>query len=92
MLYTDGFKISDEVLVGYCQVSVKGKHMQVTNISLEGKLEIMDAELAPLSQALPELHNQGLQGEEIHIFVDSQAALKRLRKISLTRGQKISHE
>jgi ribonuclease HI len=38
----------------------------------------MDAELIAAYQALKDVQNEGLQGKEIHIFVDSQAALKRL--------------
>jgi ribonuclease HI len=43
----------------------------------------MDAELIAAYQALKDLQNQGLQGKEIRIFIDSQTALKRLKKISL---------
>jgi ribonuclease HI len=62
------------------------------NISLGKKLEIMDAKLAAVYQALQDLHNRGLQGKDIHVFIDSQAAIKRLQKISLTGGQKICYE
>jgi hypothetical protein len=33
-----------------------------------------------------------MQGEDIHVFIDSQAAIKRLQKISLTGGQKVCYE
>ena len=56
------------------------------------KLEIMDAELIAACRALQKMQSQGLQGEEIHVFIDSQAALKRLQKISLTGGQRICYE
>jgi ribonuclease HI len=62
------------------------------NISLGKKLEIMDAELAAVYQALHDLHNQGIQREDLHVFIDSQAAIKRLQKISLTGGQKVCYE
>jgi ribonuclease HI len=52
----------------------------------------MDAEPAAVHQALQDLHDQGLQEEDIHVFVDSQAALKRLQKVSLTGGQRVCHE
>ena len=52
----------------------------------------MDAELAAVYEALQNLHDRGLQGEDIHIFIDSQAAIKRLQKISLIGGQKVCHE
>jgi ribonuclease HI len=56
------------------------------------RLEVMDAELVAAYHTPKDFQNQGLQGKEIHAFVDSQTALKRLPKISLTRGQKICHE
>jgi ribonuclease HI len=52
----------------------------------------MDAELAAVHQALQDLQDRDLQGEDIHIFIDSQAAIERLQNISLTGGQKICHE
>jgi ribonuclease HI len=52
----------------------------------------MDAELAAVHQALQDLYDQGPQGEDIHVFIDSQAALKRLQKISLTGGQRVCYE
>ena len=51
----------------------------------------MDAELIAAYQALKRLRTD-LQGEEIHVFIDSQAALKRLQKISLTGSQKVCYE
>ena len=33
-----------------------------------------------------------MQGEDIHVFIDRQAALKRLQKVSLTGGQRICYE
>jgi ribonuclease HI len=92
LLYIDGSKIGDDVAAGYCQISVQGRYTQAKNISLGKKLEIMDAELAAVYQALHDLHNRGTQGEDIHVFIDSQAAIKRLQKISLTGGQKVCYE
>jgi ribonuclease HI len=80
------------VAAGYCQVSVQGRYIRAKNFSLGERLEIMDAELIAAYQALKDVQNQGLQGKEIHISVDSQAAMKRLQKISLAGGQKICHE
>ena len=42
----------------YCQISVQGRYTQAKNISLGKKLEIMDAELAAVYQALEDLHNR----------------------------------
>jgi ribonuclease HI len=80
------------VAAGYCQVSVQGRYIRVKNFSLEERLEIMDAELAAAYHAFKDVQNQSIQGKEIHVFVDSQAVLKRQQKISLTGGQKICHE
>jgi ribonuclease HI len=84
--------MGEDVAAGYCQISIQGRYTQAKNISLEKKLEIMDAELAAVYQALQNLHNQGPQGEDIHVFIDSQAAMKRLQKVSLTGGQKVCYE
>ena len=91
LLYTDGSKIGEDVAAGYCQVSVQGKYVQAKNFNLGEKLEIVDAELIAAYQALKRLRTD-LQGEDIYVFVDSQAALKRMQKISLTGGQRICYE
>jgi ribonuclease HI len=70
--------MGEGVAAGYCQISVQGKYTVAKNISLGNKLEIMDAELAAVYQALEDLYNRGMQGEDIHVFIDSQAAIKRL--------------
>jgi ribonuclease HI len=92
LLYTDGSKMGEEVAAGYRQISVQGRYTRAKNISLGKKLEIMDAELTAVYQALQDLHDRGIQGEDIHVFIDSQAAIKRLQKISLTGSQKVCHE
>jgi hypothetical protein len=46
LIYTNGFKIGEDVAAGYCQISVQGRCTQAKNISLRKKLEIIDAELA----------------------------------------------
>jgi hypothetical protein len=86
LLYTDGSKMGEEVAAGYCQVSVQGRYIRAKNFSLGQRLEIMDAEVVAAYHALKDVPNQGLQGKEIHVFVDSQAALKRLQNISFTGG------
>jgi hypothetical protein len=75
-----------------CQVSTQGKYVQAKNFGLGEKLEIMDAELIAAYQALSNLQSHSVQGEEIHVFIDSQAALKRLQNISLTGGQRVCYE
>jgi ribonuclease HI len=92
LLYTDGSKKGEEVAAGYCQVSLQGGYTQAKNISLGKKQEIMDAELAAIRQALQNLESQDVHRKEIHVFADSQAALKRLRTITLTGGQRVCYE
>jgi ribonuclease HI len=91
LLYTDSSKIGEDVAAGYYQISTQGKFIQAKNFSLGNKLEIIDAELIAAYQALGNLRSD-LQGEDIHVFIDSQAALKRLQKISLTGGQRICYQ
>jgi hypothetical protein len=43
---------AESVAAGYCQISVQGRYTQAKNINLGKKLEIMDAELAAVYQAL----------------------------------------
>ena len=49
----------------------------------------MDAELFAIFKALESLNAQELILADIFIFVDSQAALKRLQTINLKGGQEI---
>jgi hypothetical protein len=57
LLYTDGSKRGEDVAAGYCQISVQDRYTVAKNISLGKKLEIMDAELAAVYEALQDLHN-----------------------------------
>jgi len=52
-------------------------------------MEIIDAELFAILKALQSLPYT--QGKQIYVFVDSQAALKRLDKVSTTGGQQCVH-
>jgi ribonuclease HI len=52
----------------------------------------MDVELIAIFKALSSLYQQSTSTQDIYIFVDSQAALKRLQKISLTGGQQVCYE
>ena len=54
-MYTDGSKIAEEVAAGYCQVSAQGTYLQAKSLSLGHRIEIMDAELAAVYQALKDL-------------------------------------
>ena len=52
-------------------------------------MEIMDAELYAVYRALEHLKQQRLEEKQVYIFIDSQAAIKRLQLNSLTGGQEL---
>jgi ribonuclease HI len=53
-------------------------------------MEIMDAELYAVYRALEHLkQQQRLEEKQVYIFIDSQAAIKRLQLNSLTGGQEL---
>ena len=52
-------------------------------------MEIMDAELYAVYRALEYLKQQRLEEKQVYIFIDSQAAIKRLQLNSLTGGQEL---
>ena len=52
-------------------------------------MEIMDAELYAVYRALKHLKQQRLEEKQVYIFIDSQAAIKRLQLNSLTGGQEL---
>ncbi len=49
-------------------------------------MEIMDAELYAVYKALEHLKQQRLEEKQVYIFIDSQAAIKRLQLNSFTGG------
>ncbi len=52
-------------------------------------MEIIDAELYAVYRALEHLKQQRLEEKQVYIFIDSQAAIKRLQLNSLTGGQEL---
>ncbi len=52
-------------------------------------MEIMDAELYAVYRALEYLKQQRLEEKQVYIFIDSQAAIKRLQLNALTGGQEL---
>ena len=52
-------------------------------------MEIIDAELFAIYKALESILYT--EGKQIYVFADSQAALKRLDKVSTTGGQQCVH-
>ena len=49
-------------------------------------MEIINAELYAVYRALEQLKPQGLEEKKVYIFIDSQAAIKRLQLNALTGG------
>ena len=52
-------------------------------------MEIMDAKLYTVYRALEHLKQQRLEEKQVYIFIDSQAAIKRLQLNYLTEGQEL---
>ncbi len=52
-------------------------------------MEIIDIELYAVYRALEHLKQQRLEEKQVYIFIDSQAAIKRLQLNSLTGGQEL---
>src|SRR6266481_5633767 len=52
-------------------------------------MEIIDAELYAVYRALEHLKQQRLEEKQVYIFIDSQAAIKRLQLNALTGGQEL---
>ena len=52
-------------------------------------MEIIDAELYAVYRALEHLKQQRLEEKKVYIFIDSQAAIKRLQLNALTGGQEL---
>src|SRR3954466_698957 len=88
LLYTDGSKKDNQTAAGYCLVRLLNQQAYYTKaaaINLGEHIEIMDAELFAVYKALQAIL-EAIR-EQIYIFIDSQAALKRLDKLSQTGGQ-----
>jgi ribonuclease HI len=94
LFYTDGSKKDSQTAAGYCLLQLeepgqKQRYTKATNLNLGEHMEIMDAELFAIYKALQSIPYA--EGKQIYIFVDSQAALKRLDKVSTTGGQQCVH-
>src|SRR3954454_17614633 len=80
--------ITNSTAAGYCLVRLSNQQAYYTKaaaINLGEHIEIMDAELFAVYKAL-QVILEAIR-EQIYIFIDSQAALKRLDKLSQTGGQ-----
>lgn len=85
VFYTDGSKKNDKNAAGACRVA-DNRVLSAKNWFLGTGLEIMDSELVAIQKTLANVTCTGAT-EAIYVFVDSQAAIKRLQKHSLTGGQ-----
>jgi ribonuclease HI len=96
LFYTDGSKKDNKTAAAYCLLQQQGqgqgqgqRYTKATNQNLGEYMEIMDAELFAVYKALESIPYA--TQEQIYVFIDSQAALKRLDKVSTTGGQQYVH-
>src|SRR6266702_833268 len=87
--YTDGSKDSKSSAAAVCKIGERNRIKYATNWNLGPYMEIMDAELYAVYRALEHLKQQRLEEKQVYIFIDSQAAIKRLQLNSLTGGQEL---
>jgi len=87
--YTDGSKDSKSNAAAIYKIGETNRIKYATNWNLGPYIEIMDAELYAVYRALEHLKQQRLKEKQVYIFIDSQAAIKRLQLNSLTGGQEL---
>jgi hypothetical protein len=87
--YTDGSKDSKLSAVAVYKIGERNRIKYATNWNLGPYMEIIDAELYAVYRALEHLKQQRLEEKKVYIFIDSQAAIKRLQLNSLTGGQEL---
>ena len=76
--YTNGSKDSKLNTTIICKIGEKNRIKYATNWNLGPYMEIIDAELYAVYRALEHLKQQRLEEKQVYIFIDSQAAIKRL--------------
>ena len=84
--YLDGSKDSKSNAAAICKIGERNRIKYTTNWNLDPYMEIIDAELYAVYRALEYLKQQRLEEKKVYIFIDSQAAIKRLQLNSLTGG------
>jgi len=84
--YTDGSKDSKSNTAAICKIGKRNRIKHATNWNLGPYMEIMDVELYAIYRALKHLKQQRLKKKQVYIFIDSQAAIKRLQLNSLIGG------
>ncbi len=87
--YTDSSKDGKLNAAAICKIGETNRIKYATNWNLGPYMEIMDAELYAVYRALEHLKQQRLEEKQVYIFIDSQAAIKRLQLNSLTGGQEL---
>src|SRR6266704_1433977 len=87
--YTDGSKDSKSNAAAICKIGERNKIKYATNWNLRPYMEIMDVKLYAVYRALEYLKQQRLEKKQVYIFIDSQAAIKRLQLNSFTGGQEL---
>src|SRR6266567_893999 len=87
--YTDGSKDNKSNAAAVYKIGERNRIKYATNWNLRPYIEIMDAELYAVYRALEHLKQQRLKEKQVYIFIDSQAAIKRLQLNSLTGGQEL---
>src|SRR6266700_526768 len=87
--YTDGSKDSKSNAAAICKIGERNRIKYATNWNLGPYMEIIDAELYAVYRALEYLKQQRLEEKQVYIFIDSQAAIKRLQLNALTGGQEL---
>ena len=87
--YIDGSKDNKLNAAAICKIGERNRIIHAINWNLGPYMEIMDAELYAVHRALEHLKQQRLEEKQVYIFIDSQAAIKRLQLNSLTGGQEL---
>jgi len=76
--YTDSSKDSKLSAAAVCKIGERNRIKYAINWNLGPYMEIIDVELYVVYRALKHLKQQRLEEKKVYIFIDSQAAIKRL--------------
>ena len=77
-LYTKQEKETELNIAAICKIGETNRIKYATNQNLGPYIEIIDTELYAVYRALEHLKQQRLKEKKVYIFIDSQAAIKRL--------------
>src|SRR6266576_6921024 len=87
--YTDGSKDNKSNAAAVYKIGERNRIKYAINWNLGPYIKIMDVELYAVYRALEHLKQQRLKEKQVYIFIDCQAAIKRLNLNSLTGGQEL---